>query len=258
MYPVGMPEIQLRGGVTTHDPKLDRVPQFDVRSRDYGIRSLIPASSLKNKVWFFGGAPYRSGQNLDQGNEGACVGFGWTGELISSPSVKRFKSQEIANAYARGFYAEAKKNDEWPGEDYEGSSVLAGAKVAALRGYIPEYRWAFGIDDLVGAVSHIGPVVVGTDWTEDMDNVLPNGLLSGTGGKVRGGHCYLIRGLILNPSKAGGYERLGLDPVLRITNSWGKSYGRNGDVFVKVDDFEKLLKNGGEACIPMRRESSAL
>ena len=47
-----------------------------------------------------------------------------------------------------------------------------------------------------------------------------------------------------------------LDPVLRITNSWGEDYGMGGDVFVKVNDFERLLKNGGEACIPMRRDTS--
>jgi hypothetical protein len=230
----------------------DRLPEFDPKSKQYGIRSVAgPSPALRSKTWFFGGAPWRSGDNLDQGREGACVGFGWTQELICSPAVKRFRDASQANGYARCFYFAAQKLDEFPGENYEGTSVLAGAKVAQARGYLPEYRWAFGIDDLLLAISQHGPAVVGTDWTDEMDHVLPNGLLSGTGGSVRGGHCYLVRGLILTPPTNLNIH----EPVLRVTNSWGEDYGVGGDVFVKVSDFEKLLKDGGEACIPMRRDN---
>jgi hypothetical protein len=222
----------------------DRLPHFDERSRAYGIRALVPETP-RSKTWFFGGAPWRSGQNLDQGTEGACVGFGWTQELIASPFAKKYHTQEDGNAAAFALYKEAKKVDEWPGEDYEGSSVLAGAKVLASRGLIPEYRWAFSVEDLVLAVGHHGPAVVGTDWLEGMDTWDRNGVIRATG-NVRGGHCYLIRGVLLNPS----FIR---EPVFRITNSWGDSWAKRGDCFIPVADFAKLLKSGGEACIPVRR-----
>lgn len=251
--------VQLRGGFQTLDARLDRIPEFDPRSRAFGIAERLTSSSPVSKTWFFGGAPWRSRQNLDQGVEGACVGFGWTQELITSPAVKRFRSIEQANGYARGVYFSAQEQDEWPGGEYpgaqpiySGSSVLGGAKVLAARGYIPEYRWAFSIDDLILAVGREGPAVVGTDWTEDMDRYSKNGLLAGASGPVRGGHCYLIRGITLKPKLAGVNE-----PVFRITNSWGDGWGFQGDAFIRVSDFERLLKAGGEACIPIRRSQGS-
>lgn len=228
---------------------LGRLPEFDERSRHFAVRSslgslgITTATPNPTKQWFFGGAPWRSRGNLDQGSEGACVGFGWTQELITSPVVKRFSTFDQANGYALGVYHAAQKIDQWPGEDYDGTSVIAGAKVMKARGYIPEYRWAFGIDDLVQAVSHLGPVVVGTNWHEGMDSWDDDGVLT-VEGDIRGGHCYLVRGFIA-----------GSVPYLRITNSWGENWGLSGDAFIRVRDFAILLASGGEACIPMRRES---
>lgn len=240
------PLIELKGGHHTTDARLDRVPQFDERSRAFGIAPIVEGKPLKSHTWFFGGAPWRSKGNLDQGQEGACVGFGWTQELIASPAVKRFQLFEQGNAFAQALYKLAQHNDEWPGENYDGTSVLAGAKSVAKLGYMPEYRWAFSIDDLILAVAHAGPAVVGTDWLEGMDNYGRDALLSASGG-VRGGHCYLLRGVLVNPHFAR-------EPVFHITNSWGDSWGKQGDAYIRVSDFEKLLKAGGEACIPMRRD----
>jgi hypothetical protein len=170
-----------------------------------------------------------------------------TQDLNTSPVAKRFRTLEQGNGYARGVYQAAKRIDEWEGENYEGTSVLAGAKVMTARGYIPEYRWAFSIDDLVLAVAHLGPAVVGTPWLEGMDRWDRNYMLRAEGSE-RGGHCYLIRGVLMNPV----WLR---EPVFRIANSWGDDWGTSGDAFIRVADFEKLMKQGGEACIPMRREA---
>ena len=62
----------------------------------------------------------------NQGSEGACVGFG----------ISRLASQLNRKLYD-GFwlYHEAQKIDEWPGEDYDGTSVRAGLDILRKRGH---------------------------------------------------------------------------------------------------------------------------
>ena len=62
----------------------------------------------------------------NQGAEGACVGFG----------ISRLTSQLNRKLYD-GFwlYHEAQKIDEWPGEDYDGTSVRAGLDILRKRGH---------------------------------------------------------------------------------------------------------------------------
>ena len=62
----------------------------------------------------------------NQGEEGACVGFG----------ISRLTSQLNRKLYD-GFwlYHEAQKIDEWPGEDYDGTSVRAGLDILRKRGH---------------------------------------------------------------------------------------------------------------------------
>lgn len=139
------------------------------------------------------------------------------------------------------FYREAQKVDEWPGEDYAGSSVRAGAKVLQARGLVSEYRWAFTLDDVVLALLEVGPVVVGTDWYEAMFEPDEDGFLRPEGA-VAGGHAYLLNGVSVGARK------------LRIKNSWSKSWGVNGRAYLDFQDFEELLA-GGEACLAMERKS---
>ena len=127
-------EKQLKNGQTTTDPRLDRIVQFDEESREYPIRALVPtASKPRSYTW-------RCDAWLDQGYEGACVGFSFSHELAARPSVVKNTS------YNSGIwvYNQARMVDEWPGENYDGTSVLAGAKVLTANGYFKEYRWAFG------------------------------------------------------------------------------------------------------------------
>jgi hypothetical protein len=62
----------------------------------------------------------------DQGDEGACVGFGIS-RLTSHLNRKRYDGFEL--------YRAAKKVDEWPGEDYDGTSVRAGLDVLRTQGH---------------------------------------------------------------------------------------------------------------------------
>lgn len=231
--------IQLRGGAQTADRRLDRVKQFDPRSRGFGIMDAIPGLMPGD------GRSWAVSEHLDQGREGACVGFGVTHELAAYPRAVPALDAQFANA----IYREARKIDPWPGEDYEGTSVLAGVKVAQRLGYFREYRWCFSVEEIMLAVAHEGPVVVGTNWHESMYEPDASGRVHITGEPI-GGHCYLIRGIALNPRGWG----LAIDePVLRFRNSWGPDWGRNGDGFITVSDWREFLHPEGEAVVFMGR-----
>lgn len=207
----------------------DRIPQFDRRSRKFPIMALVSATQRRSYTWSC--AAY-----LDQGSEGACVGFGWTHEAAARPAVV----QNLTNAIARTVYKLAQKYDEWPGDNYEGSSVLGGAKAAQKMGWLTEYRWAFGEDDLAMAVGYKGPAVLGVNWYEGMTEPDKNGIIRPTGDAL-GGHCILCNGINV---KRGLY---------RLHNSWGASWGVNGECFISFSDMATLLKKQGEACIPVIR-----
>jgi hypothetical protein len=222
----------------------DWVSKHDPESRKYPIRSLLEQTIIEKKT-----VMWQEGSVLDQGSEGACVGFAWTGELLADPAAPKDQPDTaFANSLASSFYQEAKTLDEWPGENYDGTSVLAGAKVMKQKGFINEYRWCFGIEDLRDAVIAEGPVVIGIPWFEGMYTTKPEGLVKVSGAQV-GGHAILITGY--NPKMRFGnnvYE------VFRWRNSWGSDYGINGSGCIKYKDLAMLLENNGEACVPMQRQ----
>lgn len=76
--------MQLRDGSTVEDPRLDRLVQFDERSRGYGIVPLLEAQDKTQPRSYTWGCDIRT---LDQGREGACVGFAWAGEAAARPVV---------------------------------------------------------------------------------------------------------------------------------------------------------------------------
>lgn len=223
---------------------LDWVSEHDPRSLDYPIRSLI-RSSVPDvpKRW-------KVGNVLDQGQEGSCVGHGWTTELMASPKPVRLDPDK-GHAYAVDVYNNAQLTDEWEGEDYDGTSVLAGAKVIQSRGYMDEYRWAFTVDDVKDAILTNGPVVIGIRWYESMYETRPSGLVE-IGGPIVGGHCLTLTAY--HPSmRLNGEDWNERFRVFRWRNSWGNWYGRNGDGFIRYEDLRDLLAGDGEACVPVGR-----
>lgn len=207
--------------------KFDRLVHFDERSRSFPIRTLIRPKEPVTRIW------RASKVFLDQGQEGACVGFGWTHELGSTPI--RYSVDENL---ARKLYHEARKLDDFPGEDYEGTSVLGGAKAATSLGFVNGYRWAFGLSDVLLALSFKGPVVLGTNWYSGMFSTDDNGLIH-VEGDNEGGHCLLAHGL----------DTFSKRVLLR--NSWGKDWGVNGGCWISWADLDRLLHEDGEACIPI-------
>lgn len=219
-------------------------PTFDERSRDFPIRAAIgERPKRRTKQW-------RTGEIIDQGREGACVGFGWTAEALSTPvavDLSRVKADvpRDATAFAHHIYQRAKELDPWEGTNYEGTSVLAGAKALQEIGLIKEYRWCFGIEDVIDAVLTKGPVVLGIHWYESMYDA-PEGILS-VSGKIVGGHCITAVGYKLAKDSVTGED------TVILQNSWGSDWGINGIAEIRVSALDALLKNSGEACVPSKR-----
>jgi hypothetical protein len=224
-----MNDIQLKDNNWTQDPRLDRIVQFDEQSRNYPVRELLPEKKLRSYTW-------HCSEHLDQGQEGACVGFGCVHELIARPS----RVYGVGEAYAHGVYKEAQTIDKWPGENYEGTSVLAGVEVLRKRGWIENYYWAFGLDDLIVGVGRKGPAVIGVSWYRNMRTPDHKGFIHASGRSI-GGHCVLCKGVNIKKE------------YFTIHNSWGIRWGVHGDCYISFEDMDKLLRNQGEAVFFMGR-----
>jgi len=229
--------VKLRDGSTVRDPRLARLKQFDERSRRYPVKATVSATRPRSYTW-------PCAQHLDQGREGACVGFSITHELVARPVEVKGLDGKFAKEL---IYWEAQRTDDWEGGSYpgakpvyEGTSVLAGMKIAKKLGYITEYRWAFGLDDLVMAVGHRGPAVLGLVWYDGMFEPYSCGHLH-VEGDVAGGHAILCKGVNVE------------DRYFVLHNSWGPSWGRGGDARITWAEMDRLLHEEGEACIPTQR-----
>lgn len=212
-------------------PTLGRRIEFDERSRNYPIRSLIAATKKPR------GYTWRCDAHLDQGQSSHCVGYAWAHEIGARPAVDRVTPQLAIVLYRR-----AQTLDPWPGSepDYYGTSILAGAKATQIHGRLGEYRWAFGLDDLIMAVGYKGPAVVGVNWYDGMFRPDEHGYIRPTG-RVAGGHAVLVNGVSIK------HERF------RVHNSWGRAWGLGGYAWITLDDMGRLLREAGEACIPVKR-----
>lgn len=231
---------------------LDRLPEFDPKSRLFRAVEGITTPYVRSYTW-------HCDINLDQGYEGACVGFSITHELAARPKIILRDEQ-----FARNLYYRAQELDEWEGEDYDGTSVLAGFKavkeITNVYGQplISEYRWAFGLKDVAQVLSYRGPLVLGVNWYEGMFDWNDKYFISPTG-DVAGGHAILCNGIkIIRKAGLSSWPVNWLDVDLdrsyaRLHNSWGLSYGLNGDVFITLRDLGYLLADQGEACIPTIR-----
>jgi hypothetical protein len=245
-----MPKITLPEDLAI-DRTFDREQQFDERSRKFSAVAHFTHTKVRSYTW-------RCDAWNDQGAEGACVGFAWSHELAARPSV-------IPTTAADGFkiYKHAQKIDEWVGENYEGTSVLAGVK--ALKALyknskgeplVESYRWAFGIEDVVRVLGYRGPLVLGINWYTGMFDTDENGFIH-VDGWLAGGHAILAKGIKIvweDKLKGPNFENVDMEKsYVTLRNSWGQSWGLNGDARINLHDLNRLLHEYGEACIPVVR-----
>jgi hypothetical protein len=219
-----------RSARTTRPFPLGRVVEHDPRSLAYPAEATLP---IITKTWRHYGAV------LDQGRVGSCTGNAMAQAVNTRPL--HVPPRILTETDALALYGRATVLDGYPGTyppDDTGSSGLAVAKAAREAGYITAYSHAFGLDHALAALMH-GPLIVGTDWHEDMFTPDAHGFVRPTGA-VAGGHEYVL---------------LGVDPhhkVLTFLNSWSASWGVHGRFRMTFADFDTLLREQGDVILPRR------
>ena len=200
----------------------DRDKRFSVWQR------LAAAPSVATRHYWFS-----NGWWGDQGTTSQCVAYAFMHWLEDGPAKHGGPAPMIDPAV---LYHEAQQLDEWPGDDYDGTSVRGAAKALVARGLISDYWWATTVDEVIQTLLQLGPLVVGTNWYSSMMNVDARGFVR-VGGSLAGGHGYKLDGV-----------NIALE-MFRIKNSWGRSWGVHGFAFISFADFERLLREDGEAAI---------
>jgi hypothetical protein len=207
---------------------LDWRQNQDVRSFDH-LYETTPGGPLT-----YSWAP---GHVLDQGNIGACTGFGTAGALATMP---RRKIQTDTNHFAMAVYELATSRDpypgDWPTKD-TGSSVNGAMRAARDLRLIASYQWATTGDAIRNALLNTGPVVLGVPWYNSMFDPVDGVLQVDTSSGLAGGHCFFT------------YAADSAHATMR--NSWGSSWSNNGSALVAWGDIQKLLDAGAEAAVPI-------
>ena len=207
----------------TREYGLGRIAAPDARDRKFMLQRPAEAAGIEHRYWITRGAAY------DQGSTSQCVAYSWVRWLTTNPIVNNpLPFAEL--------YNECQRNDEWDGEDYDGTSVRAGAKALRSRGLVSEYRWAFDGETVVAHVLAREPVVLGTDWYWGMFDTDSKGFIHPEGSVV-GGHAYTVIGASRTKK------------AVRIINSWGPGWGQKGRAWLSFEHLDKLIKASGEACV---------
>lgn len=174
---------------------------------------------------------------LDQGQEGACTGFGLAA-MINYLNLGRAVQEPVS---ARMLYEMAKRHDRWPGEDYDGSSVRGAMKGWHKNGVCPEREWPYDPakrsyfnhrrqqaalrfplgayyrvlkkrSDIHAALIETGAVVASASVHDGWSRVTRKGVIPDRYKRLtNGGHAFCIV----------GYTEEGF----LIQNSWGEDWG---------------------------------
>jgi len=188
---------------------------------------------------------------LDQGQEGACTGFGLA-TVANYLLRKRKVVPDLDQVSARMFYEMAKRYDEWQGEDYSGSSARGAIKGWYKHGVCDDASWAYQADqagslndartsnatkrplgayyrvnhkDLVAmhsAIAEVGILYATSSVHAGWQSVGEDGIINFEETTI-GGHAFAIV----------AFDERGF----WIQNSWGPEWGHHGFGLISYDDW---------------------
>ncbi len=250
-----------------------RPDRLDIRDLPYRppLHSLPPVYPDDATLAAFVHAYVKAGLVLDQGREGACTGFGLACVVnyllyIRDPGAARF-----SGVSARMLYELAKRYDEWPGTDYEGSSCRGALKGWHKHGVCGEALWPHplgpkgeplptrpqggwdkdagtrplgvyyrierdSVVDLQAAIHNIGAIYVSADVHDGWDRVP-----SAPAGAFPSEHSSLPVIPALKKKESLGGHAFALvgynDRGFVVQNSWGPRWGLGGFAVLPYDDW---------------------
>lgn len=267
---------------TSHNRTFDARPdRIDLRDRVYQpkLESLPPRYPDEIDIGKHLPAYARS-LVLDQGQEGACTGFGLAAVvnfLLWRNNGYRMKGLKTVSP--RMLYNMARFYDEWPGEDYDGSSCRGAMKGWHRHGVCTDKLWPYrnakgkiafiepsrgwdtdaagrplgayyrieknSISDIQSAIKEVGAIYCSANVHEGwfLDTTPQPVVIPQTKKKV-GGHAFAIV----------GYTEDGFI----VQNSWGPQWGYHGFAILAYEDW---VANGTDAWVavlgaPMRVASA--
>ena len=189
---------------------------------------------------------------LDQKLEGACTGFG----LAAIINILKQKRGDKTRVSPRMLYEMAKLHDEWPGEDYAGSSCRGAIKGWYNMGVCSEAKWKYKannpgslsveramearkntvgayyrvqprIADFHAALNEAGAIFCSTKTHKGWHSPHKTTRIIPFEQMQMGGHAFAIV----------GYDSKGF----WIQNSWGKNWGKGGLAIWLYEDWQKNL-----------------
>jgi hypothetical protein len=252
----------------TFDARPDRLDFRDLQYRP-PLRSLAPRWPGDDLVAQFLPSYVAAGMILDQGQEGACTGFGlacvvnyllWTRHVQAGGDAPALVSERM-------LYELARRYDEWRGENYEGSSCRGALKGWHKHGVCARALWPYrdsagrvrllrpadnwyvdaagrplgvyyridkrSVVDMQAAVQEIGAIYVSARAHDGWDNVQER--------PAPHSHADLP---VIPPrsakSRTGGhaFAIVGYNEIgFIIQNSWGKGWGASGFAVLPYADW---------------------
>lgn len=202
---------------------------------------------------------------LNQGSEGACTGYGLA-TVVNYLLTTRKVVSDCTPVSARMLYELAKRYDEWPGENYAGSSARGAMKGWHKHGVCAEQYWESkptknnksqfqGLNearttdalrrplgayyrvnhkDIVAmhsAIAEVGILYATADVHAGWEDVGDDGIVE-LSEKILGAHAFAIVAY-----DAGGFW---------IQNSWSTKWGKAGFARISYDDW---LANGSDVWV---------
>ena len=255
----------------THDGRaLDARPdRIDLRDRVYQPKLVSLPSRYPDETAVKQHLPtYAEHFVLDQGQEGACTGFGLAA-VINYLQWRNngFKVQSLSVVSPRMLYHMAQLYDEWAGEDYEGSSCRGAMKGWHRHGVCTDKFWPYrnqkgkivyespktnweqdaasrplgayyridkrSINDLQAAIYEVGAVYCSADVHKGWYlKKTKQPVIIPYDAKSVGGHAFAFV----------GYTEDGFI----VQNSWGQDWGYHGFAILSYEDW---IRNGSDAWV---------